>query len=88
MIQRDEIIGKAVAMVNGFKEFRLASGQGEGVSEEFDLLVTGYIKDFRLIGETAVFFEGHAGTDRLLNAVHWAGGDLETAKMMLEGITE
>jgi hypothetical protein len=88
MYQRDEIIGKAVAMVNGFREFRRVTDQGEWVSEELDLRVSGYIKDFRLIGEAAIFFDGYAGADRLLNAVHCAGGDLLTAKMMLEGIAD
>lgn len=88
MDRRDEVIDKAVEMVNGLKEFRLTIKQGCVASEELDLLVTEYIRDFRLIAETAVFFEGYAGTDRLLDAIYRAGGDLETARVMLEGIAE
>lgn len=88
MDQRDEIIEKAVEMVNGFKEFRAIADQDEWISEELDLLASGYIKDFRLIGETAIFFGGYAGVERLVTAIDRAGGDLLTAKKMLEGIAD
>jgi hypothetical protein len=88
MSQRYEIIDKATVMVNEFSEFRRLVDRNALISEELDLRVTRHIQNFRLIGETALFFAGTYGVERLLNAVHDAGGDFLTAQIMLDGLLD
>lgn len=88
MFQRNEIIEKSVVMVNEVRDFRLLDDKNAAICEELDLCITKHIENFRLIGETALFFGGTSGVDCLLNAVFEAGGDFGTAHLMLEGIPE
>lgn len=88
MFDQNEIVDAAAIMVNEVRDFWISVRENTMITPELDLRIEKCIREFRLIGKTAVFFCGEVGVERLLEAVSNAGGDFLTAQLMLDGIPD